>query len=273
MSRNFKVAALTFAAAMALAGCMRQEGSYVIHENNSVDGVIILALHEDYAGDPPSSGFDAEGIAAGFVDAVVTDLGQPNWVGDRIDFSGEPITSFSTPEEYYEIGVERVGDQFIVTGSPIDPEDAEMKQTIIDEGGSGMIRVTFPGEVLEHNGTVSGRTVTWDMLTQETAPYARAEAEAPEEPDPVVTVVISPSASPEATPSATEPEPSSTGAPSSGDDSSDGIPMWVWVVGGLLVAALAGLIGFTLANRKPKVPAAAPDAAEPPAATPPAEKK
>jgi hypothetical protein len=45
--------------------------------------------------------------------------------------------------------------------------------------GSGAIAtmaITFPGKVTEHNGTLKGTTVTWDLLTLTEAPKATGSA-------------------------------------------------------------------------------------------------
>ncbi len=256
MSKKTALVAIAVLAVLALAGCVREDGTYVLNEDNTVDGTIVLAMAIDETNPtPPPSMFDAADIASGFAHATVTNLGQPGWVGDRITFVDEPIATFSTAVDDWEISVSRVGTQYVVAGAPIDPADAATKQNVIDEGGSMDLSVTFPGPVAEHNGTLSGTTVTWDMLTQDAAPYARGSAvpqAPPAAPDPVVTVVVSPHPTPHASPTPTviitpSASPSAIAAP---DDSGNAsIPVWVWIVGGVLLAAIVGLGSFMIASR------------------------
>ena len=267
MVRTIRVAAVAAFAALALSACLRQEATYVLQEDNTVDGNIVFAVHDDYT-EGTTSGMDHTQLEADMNNETVAPLNEPPWIGERVTFVGEPISGayFSNaPVDDWDIKVERIGDQFIVTGAPIDPADEGSKQTVIDEGGAMWVKVTFPGEVLEHNGSLSGKTVTWDMTTQSAAPYARGMAvppapePAPEpepEPEPVVTVTAEPEPEPEPEPSPSavpnaSPSPSAT--TEAGDDSSDGgIPIWVWGVGAALIAIIAGLVGFMVASRKPE---------------------
>ena len=278
MSRTTLIAATAILGALALTGCLREDGTYVLNEDNTVDGTIVLALDANYA-DPtnPVSPFDANDIASHYVHATVSNLGQPGWVGDRISFVDEPITTFVTATEDWEITVSRVGAQYVVTGAAIDPNDASSKQTVSDEGGSMTLKVTFPGKVSEHNGSLSGRTVTWNMLTQDAAPYARgdavpAAAAPPPAPEPVVTVVVTPAPTPPAAVESPSPTPTSSptviAAPE--DKDSGSIPMWVWIVGGALVVAVVALGSFMLASKLASKPAAVVPAPAPePAPAPP----
>ncbi len=270
MSRRISLAALAVIGVFALTGCLREDGTYILNEDNTVDGTIVLAIDTDYV-DPttPTSPFDAPAVAAGFLHSTVTDLGEPGWLGDRVTFTDEPITTFLTATEDYEIAVSRVGTQYVVTGAAIDPNDASTKQTVTDNGGSMTLKVTFPGPVVEHNGSLSGTTVTWNMLTQDAAPYARGSAvpsAAPPAPDPVVTVVMTPHAvaSPTATPAASAAPSTSAVAEDSGtshassSSSSSSIPVWIWIVGGVLLLALIGLGAFLLATKLASKPTATP---------------
>jgi hypothetical protein len=268
MSRKATLLCVLTIATLAITGCTREEGNYTITENNTVNGTIILAVPQNETNDAVST-WDTATIAAEFAHATVTDLGSPDWVGSRITFSDEPIATFHDPTELYQIGITRVGSQFVVEGAPVDPSMAEFRQAVIDSGGIISIRVAFPGEVYEHNGSLSGNAVTWSVLTQSETIYARGSAVPPPpadpvpDPDPANTIVITPSAAVQ-TPTPT-PNVSPSATPSAGvvEAKGNSIPMWVWAVGGVLVAALAGMIGYLVANRKPAVPAPVTTATKP----------
>ncbi len=285
MPRILRVIGLAAITALALSGCLREDATYKLQEDNTVDGNIILGVTQEEldnfdADSYKDFGLDASAVAAHYDHATVNDLGQDGWDGERITLVNEGVTSFSTaPTEAYEIKIDRVGDQYIVTGMDPDLLDESTKNAMINNGGSAKIKVTFPGKVLEHNGKKHGRTVTWDMTTEEDAPYARgmaippAPAPAPTEPEPATTEP-EPAASPPVaavpdtpSPSPAPSEPAATPVPA--DAPSSGIPPWVWIAIAVLAVAVAGLAGFMVASRgRTPAPAVKPEPAAKPDAEP-----
>lgn len=79
------------------------------------------------------------------------------------------------------------------------------------DSADATLKITFPGEVTDTNGSVKGTTVTWDLLTLTEAPYA-------------------------------------TGSAIGSGDSGEGIPSWVWIaiIGGAVVLVAVIVI---VANR------------------------
>ena len=73
MSRTLRLVAVATVAALALTGCLRQEGTYVLQEDNTVDGNIVLATHDDYVEGDESS-YDVAGITAAFIGGRVTSV-------------------------------------------------------------------------------------------------------------------------------------------------------------------------------------------------------
>lgn len=253
MKSILRILGVTTIATLALAGCLKTDAEFTIKENNTVDGTIYLATDKDYLDDAsPSKTHDADAEASRYSNATVSHYETDRWYGDLIDVASEPIASFAGASDAWEVDIQRAGDQFVVTGPVPDPDDADSQQTIRDEDGSAMLVVHFPGPVQEHNGTlVNPKTVQWDMLQMTEAPYARGYAFVPEDPDPAVTVVVTPSASPSASAS-----PTASAAPV--ETSDGGIPTWVWIAGIALLALLIALIGVMiglLAGRGKGVPA------------------
>ena len=270
MKKTLRIAAATVVATFALAGCLKTDAEFTIKENNTVDGTIYLATDKEYVDDAtPSKTHDADAEAARYTNATVTHYETDRWYGDRIDVASEPLASFTAASDAWEIDLQRAGDQFVVTGPVPDPDDADSQQTIQEEDGSAMLVVHFPGPIQEHNGSLSdANTVRWDMLEMTEAPYARGLAFESEDPEPTVTVVVTPSATPIASaapsPSASQSvaaspsaSPSASTAPASDDG---GIPTWVWIAGGVMLALLIALVGVMvglLASRGKKAPAVA----------------
>jgi len=105
------------------------------------------------------------------------------------------------------------------------------------------ISMTFPGRVLDSNGTVNDRTVSWKLAADQTKPAElRAVAEAP-----------------------AQPAPTGTTAAASG-----GSFPWLLVVGGVVVLLLLAVV-VVLLLRRPRGPVAAAPAAPTPAPVPPAD--
>lgn len=267
MTRTLRILGVATIATLALAGCLKTDAEFTIKENNTVDGTIYLATDKDNLDDAsPTKTHDADAEAGRYDNATVTHWETDRWYGDRIDVASEPLSSFTGAADAWEIDIQRAGDQFIVSGPVPDPDEAESRQNIQDEDGSAMLVVHFPGPVQEHNGTLTdARTVEWDMLEMTEAPYARGLAFVPDEPEPepAVTVVVTPS--PSASPSPSESaSPTPSAVPEATSD--NGIPTWVWITGGVMLALLIALIGVMigiLASRGRSNSAPAPAEAEP----------
>jgi hypothetical protein len=94
----------------------------------------------------------------------------------------------------------------------------------------------------------------WNMATITEKPYARGrmpvvppDAPASSDPDPVVTVVITPSPDRVVTPS-TSPSTPASAAMTSQQGGND-IPAWIWGVGALLLASVVGLGAYALTSK------------------------
>ncbi|WP_435826803.1 LppM family (lipo)protein [Micromonospora chersina] len=123
-----------------------------------------------------------------------------------------------------------------------DPRNQQAFMTLM----SFEISVTFPGRVLDTNGTINGRSVSWKVVANQPKPAElRAVAEAPAQPSASVT-------------------------PAAAADAGGGFP-WLLVVGGVVVLLLVAVV-VVLLLRRPRGPAAAAPAAPTPAPTPPADR-
>ncbi len=161
---------------LGLSGCVRIISNVTLHENNTASGEMIVAVQEgigasmgmtdqDFADQlNVDSGVDA------MVNAKVTPYKQDGYVGTRITFSDEPIESFTGVDGT----ITREGDTFVFQGTA--PDSSETQSLPEGSGAIATISITFPGAVTDHNGTLDGTTVTWNLLTQTDAPYATGSA-------------------------------------------------------------------------------------------------
>ena len=289
MKRRGIAAALIATLVVALTGCLRYSGVYNIQSNGTVSGQIYTALKEGYQDDSkPYHGTNAGDIAAHFQNATISEMMNPPWYGYIITFTDEPLSTFAAvPSEAWQVQITKSGNVYTVNGYNTDQADDNTRNAIKNNDGFVSLQVSFPGTVKDPgNSKDSGELngvgyVVWDLVNMTGTPHATgngglillypgihfnpiqptaAPATTPAPPanppkttpQPVVTVVVTPSpkASPSASPSPS-PTPTAMAAGSSGGSS--GIPPWVWIVMGGLLAALAGLGGFMAANRA-KVP-------------------
>lgn len=303
MRKKLAAVAAATLATLALTGCIRQSAYYYIQSDDTVDGTIYMAVHEDYVSDSdPYRGTGAGEVVAYFANTTVTEFDNPPWIGYHIDFVDEPLATFAAvPDAAWKAQITKAANKYTVYGYTPTAEDESLRDTIHDMDGFLQMTVIFPGALVEQDladETSVGAEIPgwagWDMDEVVGTPYAKgngglffhlvpgwadlfdpldplAEPPLDPEPAPVVTVVITPEPDAPDTPDtpAASPTPTTAIAAPEGDDEKAAIPAWVWAAGGALVLALAGLIGYTLANRKPKTPEVA---AEPKPETP-AEKK
>lgn len=285
MKRRSVTIAVAAALAFILTGCLRYSSSYYIQSDSTVDGSIYVALADGYQNDSdPYKGTGAGEIGAWFSSSTITDYSGSGWYTYIIEFHDEPLASFSAvPDAAWKIQIIKgAAGRYTIHGYDSDSFEPDTRTKITSEGGFVYLSVAFPGTLVEQTGAASSGNssgsgwATWDLMSMSGVPYAKGNGgvlftidpglfidlfpdpvvTAPAVPEPVVTVTVGPA--PVVTPT-TSPSPSPTAsavATSSGDgDRKAKIPAWVWATGAVLVAALAGLIGYTLANRKPSVSA------------------
>lgn len=271
---------------LTLGGCMRQSAYYYIQPDDTVDGTIYVALDEAYVDEAdPYRGTGADDIAAFFANATITPFDNGKWKGYHVDFVDEPVATFSAPvTDTWGIQIlQDDNNEYVINGYAPTASDDSMREAMLNDDGFMQLTVIFPGTLIQQTGatetSAAGETpgwAAWDMLTVANAPTARGNGgftfhyipgidslffpsgdpvplpsatAAPAAPEPVVTVVITPS--PESSASAS-PSPSASpsviAAPQI--ESGSSIPVWVWIVGALLLAGVAGLGGVLLATKK-----------------------
>jgi len=182
---------------LALAGCVRFQADLSINPDNTVDGEIVVAVIADdtdesrttaltHAADIETQLLGSLRDAAGVSTA---EFDEDGYVGSRIRLDDVALSAFSggQPES---LRFAREGDSYVFTGvldftaQSIPPEDGEEADT-----ANLTVRVTFPGEVTEHNGEVSGSTVSWSTSLDERLDMSARGAATPAG-SPVLAVVL-----------------------------------------------------------------------------------
>jgi hypothetical protein len=172
---------------LGLSGCLRFTSALDVHENNTVSGQYVVAVVTGTGEQAATTDRElAEelwadtGLASALPDAVVADYSADGYTGIVVTFTDAPLAAFAPTSERW--GVTRQADEFVVSGKVSAggalPSDAEGEGGGVDGAPDPDVRVelTFPGPVTESNGQASGRTVRWEITTDETELSARAAA-------------------------------------------------------------------------------------------------
>lgn len=182
MRTSLRLAALATLVVVALAGCVRVQIDLTLTAEDTVNGTMVLALQEgigellDTTDDAAAEQLFGD-TAASFDDAAVSPYEQDGYAGQKVTFEGQPIGSFALATG--EFTVSRDGENYVVNG-PVDPTVAANGAEIPD-AAQLRLSVTFPGPVYEHNGSLEGRTVTWDLTQAPAELHAVGAAQATSE--------------------------------------------------------------------------------------------
>lgn len=177
----------------AASGCMRMEVDLVINDNDTVDGSIVAAWSEEFLEEAESADIDFDPDSADdLIDALLNDLPgiedrreyqQDGYVGEAANFSRQPLEDFSDMDEgQYDLQIVRVDGNYELTGywdlRGFDPLEFDLDADVASPDMT--LSVTFPGRIIDHNGSVDGRTITWDLeLGEENELVAEASARNP----------------------------------------------------------------------------------------------
>ena len=169
---------------LLLGGCMRIEMDLTLHENDTVDGVMVMAISDQVAemlGTDPESLWDEAGtdLENGLPPGSTQEpYAADGYTGTRVTFTGVALQDMAGTGEVDSLTITREGDEFVVTGAMDLTDTGAMTGTEdMMEGFAVRVAVTFPGTVSEHNGSLDGRTVTWEpALGERTEMNARGSA-------------------------------------------------------------------------------------------------
>jgi len=168
---------------LVLAGCMRLDVEMTVHSDDTVDASTLIAISDaaaDQLGMEPATHWEQmePQLTADLPEGATHELfSEDGFTGARITLPRSPLGEFSGVGAD-ELSIVRDGDEFVMSGS-MDLSDTDVDE-FPDVDLSDMrlrVSVTFPGDVVEHDGTLSGRTVTWEPQPgQVTELNARASA-------------------------------------------------------------------------------------------------
>ncbi|WP_430868110.1 LppM family (lipo)protein [Demequina aurantiaca] len=182
MRTPLRFAALATIVVVALTGCVRVQIDLTLTPEETVDGTMVLALQEGIGELLDTTDAQAAeqlfGETAQSLDeASITKYSEDGYVGQKVSFQGQPMGNFALDAGDFTIS--RDGDNYVVNG-PVDPALAANGANISD-AAQMWLSVTFPGAVYEHNGSLEGRTVTWDLTQAPAEIHAVGAAQATSE--------------------------------------------------------------------------------------------
>ncbi len=195
MSR-WKLAVVTAFAVVTLSGCLRFDANLSLSPDDTVTGTFIVAV-KDGTGKQYETSDRAmsEDIWSGYpaakalADASVSDFHGDGYTGISVKFTDEPLAIFAPTATAW--GVARMGDEFVVSG----PSNSTNSPTA-DNSGTGAftgdisqlsdarltVAITFPGPIASANGSIQGKTVTWNLADGPATLDARGSAIATQDP-------------------------------------------------------------------------------------------
>jgi hypothetical protein len=166
MKRLARAVAIALVAAVALSGCIRYNVDMTLSQDNTASGTIVIAVQKG-VGQEMGLASDQDALTQLFGESpfgpnfTPKDYADGNWVGKSYTFSGVDITNLADLAPLF--AVTREGDVFSVNGAGAPLTEDQKKE--LPSGAESSVAITFPGPVVESNGTVDGNTVTWNPFT------------------------------------------------------------------------------------------------------------
>ncbi|MDZ5442155.1 DUF3153 domain-containing protein [Micromonospora sp. 4G57] len=250
--RAFRLA-VCLALVAALSGCMQLNLGLTVNADDTVDGQLLLtaekSLLSQRKGGIPTAFAELRQNIPTLPAGTESRYEDSRFYGIQIAYREKPLAEFTSES----VNLVRDGDLYRFT-LPLDPkkyggkvaEQDPRNQQAFMQLMSFEISVTFPGRVIDSNGTVNGRSVSWKVIAnQPKPPELRAIAEAP-------------------------PKPSASGAGAAAPAGEDSSFPWLPVAGGVLLLLLVAVVVVLLLRRRgpATAPPAATPATAPPAASP-----
>ncbi len=156
-------------AVLVLAGCFKVDGALTISTEDTVSGEVIVAIDRESA---ISEGEDPDAFASDILDdlASAPEEGVTGELYDDGEYVGVTLTLTRTPLVRISdatsgmLQITHDGGQYVVNG-----DFSGLQQSVGEDVAPWLIdlSITFPDGVTEHDGELSGSTVTWH-LTQGT---------------------------------------------------------------------------------------------------------
>ena len=181
MKNALRITALSLLVVATLAGCFKGKVDLTLNEDNTIDGTMLIAVQSGVGDSLGMSDDELLGQLTSdssdqFEGATTEDYNQDGYIGKVTTFTNQPLDAFSSSGDGSDIAITREGDLFIVDGT-WNTDDANTQGVdLATLGAEFTFSVTFPGGVTESNGTVSGNTVTWNLLDPPDTIHAEGKA-------------------------------------------------------------------------------------------------
>ncbi|WP_022919611.1 LppM family (lipo)protein [Ruania albidiflava] len=177
---------LALIAVLALAGCFRVDGDLTISTEDTVSGEVTAALDRQAAiaqgRDPDAFVTDLLDEVSGAPDSGVT--AEPyedgDYVGVTLTLTRTPLVQISDATSGM-LQITHEGGQYVVSGDFSGLTQAEDEGSTQDSDAEAApwqadLSITFPNGVTEHDGELSGSTVTWHLSDGANTMNARGPA-------------------------------------------------------------------------------------------------
>jgi hypothetical protein len=180
----FRLRALAaLALVFALAGCMKVDAQVAINDNDTVSGSVIMALDKRLAaltGKTQDQLIDSIQLEPKPDGTVAQPYEDGDYIGRRFVFTDVPLKDFHGTDQV-SLTLAHDDGSYLLNGvadlRTVNLGDPAMQR--FASLFSFSISVTFPGKVVESNGTLNGRTVTWTPKAgQSMAMHARSRTDA-----------------------------------------------------------------------------------------------
>ena len=191
MKRLTRAVALALVTAVALTGCIRYNVDMTLSQDNMASGTIVMAVQKG-VGQQMGVASDQDALTQLFGESpfgpnfTPKDYADGNWVGKSYTFSAVDITNLADLAPLF--AVTRDGDVFSVDGAGAPLTEDQKKQ--LPPGAESNVAITFPGPVIESNGTVRGNTITWNPFTMTGPIHATAKATGADSGSPFATWIL-----------------------------------------------------------------------------------
>lgn len=152
------VAALValLAALTLVTGCSRVRAALAVQPDDTVRGEIVLAIPARAPGDPGPPVTVPAGL-----DVDVAPYRAEDYTGSRLTFSDLTFAEVSRLATVTAGADQRVSFTLRRVGNRVVAEGAVDLATVSANRADFQLKITFPGAVLETNGTTEANTVTW----------------------------------------------------------------------------------------------------------------
>ena len=177
--RALRIVGLGVVAAALLTSCIKLDVDLKVQSDDTIDGAFTVGISKQLIAFVPDGAGGLGGLLGdsepdfGSAEATVTPYEDDRFVGQTVTFTGVPLEEASSglgDATSGDLTIDKEGDTYRLQGTlDLTQDDADLPTDIpipnLDQffaEAEVRIRVSFPGRVIESNGSVDGCTVTWE---------------------------------------------------------------------------------------------------------------